>query len=153
MASLTKKRLIAATVGLFYAVIYGFWTMIATGGGHVNFVWIWLFIAVGFLGLYYPLMAVMAVNLRNFVTKLIFGTLIGFYVIASTVILVGWVNEPATDRPSDFSRAMRVNGADGLAFCAALHFLPVLVFSFFLIRPTLYKSSVSDDETTVLDLS
>ncbi len=51
--SKSRKRLIAGTVGVAYAVLYGFWTLLLTGGGHVNFIWFFLFFSVEFCGLYF----------------------------------------------------------------------------------------------------
>ena len=137
MTSLGTRRLIAGVGGVLYALVYGFWTVIATGGGHVNFIWLWLFLTVCFFGLYFPLMAVMAVDLRSRLIKLIFGSLIVFYLLASMVMILGWVNEQATDRPSDFARAIRANGTEGILLCTALHFLPTIIFTFFLIKSIL----------------
>ena len=137
MTSRGTRRLIAGVGGVLYAVVYGFWTMIATGGGHVNFIWLFLFILVDFFGLYFPFMTLFAVDLRSKLKKIIFGSLIGFNLIASSIMIFGWVNEPTTDRPSDFSRAIRANGTEGILLCAALHFLPTIIFTFFLIKSIL----------------
>jgi len=149
MASITIKRFIAGAVGLLYAVVYGFWTLIATGGGHVNFIWIFLFVSVGFLGLYYPVMAVMTVDLRSRVIRLIFGCLIGFYLLASTIMIVGWMKEPATDRASDYSRALQANGIPGILFCAFFHFLPTIIFAFFLTMSIFRRDSRPEEEMIV----
>ena len=64
MPSLAVKRIIAGAIGLLFAVVYGLWTMMLTGGGHGNFIWCLLFLFVEFVGLYFPLMAILAVDLR-----------------------------------------------------------------------------------------
>lgn len=57
--------------------------MMLTGGGHGNFIWFILFLIAGFLGLYYPHVATLAVNLRSLVVKVIFGSLIGFNLVVN----------------------------------------------------------------------
>jgi hypothetical protein len=153
MDSSTKNRVIAGGVGLLFAVIYGFWTAILTGGGHVNFIWIGLFIFVEFFGLYFPLMAVLAVNLRSFVTKIVFASLIAFNLLASSIMILGWVSEPPDDRPSDFERTVRANGIGDVIFFAAIHFLPTMIFLFILIKSILSGPSPDEDDSISLDLS
>jgi len=156
MSSLTTKRIIAGAIGLLYAVIYGFWTMLATGGGHGNFIWFMLFLFVDFCGLYFPLMAVLAVDLRSFMVKVIFGALIGFNLIASVIMIVGWMTETETAgrSPSDFERMMQANGIGVLIFCIVAHFLPTLIFAFLLIRSIHFGTSLADEDDSVsLNLS
>lgn len=115
--------------GVVYAAVYGLWTAVATGGGHVNFIWFWMFFTVNMFGLYFPIMAVLAVNLSGRTIRFAFASLLLVNFFTSSVMLYGWVNEPPKDRASDFTRALAVNGWDGLMFCAFLHFLPTIVFS------------------------
>lgn len=141
----SAKNLSAATVGVIYAVVYGLWTAIATGGGHVNFIWFWMFFTVNMFGLYFPIMAVLAVNLSSSSTRFAFSALLLVNFFISAVMLYGWVNEPPKDRASDFTRALAVNGWDGLAFCAFLHFLPTIVFSGLLFAVSRMKPSTEED--------
>lgn len=155
MASLVARQVIAGAVGLVYAVIYGFWTMLATGGGHGNFVWIGLFLFVEFFGLYFPLMCVLAVNLRSFFIKILFGSLIAFNLIASTIMILGWMTEtePLKNGMTDFQRMMEGSGIWSLILCAAAHFLPTIVFAFLLVRSILFGQPLGDhDQTETLGL-
>lgn len=147
--SKTWKRLSAGIAGLLYAGLYGFWTMLATGGGHVNFIWLFLFLFAEFFGLYFPLMAVLAVDLRRRFTQIIFGGLIAFNLIVSSVLIYGWITEPGSDRPSDFSRTVRANGYGGVIVYAAVHFLPTIIFAVFLILATARDKPASSDDSSI----
>lgn len=151
MISLTTKKLIAALVGLIYAVVYGFWTMSITGGGHGNFIWLGLFVFIEFFGLYFPLMIVLAFDLRSQLRKIIFGSLIAFNLVASTVMILGWATETETagERPSDFAKMIQINGIGFVIFCALAHFLPTIIFAFLLTRSILFNKSLSDDDDLV----
>jgi hypothetical protein len=59
-----KKRFAWAAVGLIYAVIYGFWTALLTGGGHGNFLWLVLFLLTYFFGGIFPAMGFILADLR-----------------------------------------------------------------------------------------
>lgn len=154
MASLTNKRLIAGVGGSLYAVIYGLWTMLAMGGGHVNFTLLLLFILVDFGGLYFPLMAALAVNLKPFLVRVIFGSLIAFNLIVSSIMIVGWANESRVDGPSDFEKMLKMDGLGLIMIFAAAHFFPTLVFAFLLVRSMLFDRSLAEkDDIVYLDLS
>lgn len=152
---ITKKRPIAAAIGIVYAFIYGFWTMLLTGGGHGNFIWLGLFLFVEVFGLYFPLMSALAVDLRPWFAKIVFGSMIGFNLIASTIMILGWVNEPGVgERPSDFSRNVQVSGIESVVLWAFIHFLPTFIFAFLLTRSILARDSlVNEDRLASLNLS
>lgn len=157
MSSLTTKRVIAGGIGLLFAVIYGFWTMLLTGGGHGNFVWFMMFMTVEYFGLYFPLMSVLAVDLRSKLIKIVFGSLIGFNLIASSIFLLFWViGVPigkAVDK-DDFSKMLKLNGIEWILICSAAHFLPTIIFLFLLMKSFFFGSSLSDGEESVsLNLS
>jgi hypothetical protein len=141
------KNLTAAMAGVAYAVVYGFWTADATGGGHVNFIWFWMFFTVNMFGLYFPIMAVLAVNLSRRTTRFAFAALLFVNFFTSAVMLYGWVNELPTDRASDFTRALAVNGWDGLGFCAFLHFLPTIVLSGLLFAVTRIRPFTDEENS------
>jgi hypothetical protein len=145
------KRLAAGFVGLAYAALYGFLTMLATGGGHGNFIWLMLFVFVEFFGIYIPLMAILAVDLRSRFVKIVFGALIGFNIVASCILIGGWITEAGEN--SDFSRQMEINGFESFPIFAALHFLPTFVFGLLLIR-AIWRSGAATEESaaSVLDL-
>lgn len=149
--SKSRKRFIAGAVGVVYALLYGFWTLLLTGGGHVNFIWFLLFFFVEFCGLYFPLMAVLAVNLRGMFLKTIYGGLIGFNLIVSVVMIADWVTEEGTDRLSDFERTVNANGHGAVVLFALIHFLPTLVFSVLLLRAI--KKGEAEEGLTEIRLS
>jgi hypothetical protein len=142
---------IAAFVGILYAFLYGFWTAMATGGGHVNFIWMWMFITVEGFGLYFPIMGVLSVDLRGRITKLIFGSLIVINLVLSTVQLLSWVTDTEGDPMTDFERTVR-SGYGTLAICAFVHFLPTLVFTLLLIGSAIAPASEHAHESVNLEL-
>ena len=156
MSSQATKRVIAGIIGFAYAVTYGFWTMLLTGGGHGNFVWFGMFLFVEFFGLYFPLMAVLAVDLRSFIIKVVFGTLIAFNLIASSVMVFGWITEtePVRNGLTDFERRLQLDGVGFIIIEITVHLLPTLIFAFLLVRSILFaRSIVGNDDSASLNLS
>jgi|SRR5690606_16560918 len=128
--------------------------MLAIGGGHGNFLWIMLFIFVNCFGLYYPIMAMMAVNLRSYAIRMLFGCLLAANVIASMVMIVGWITETSSDgMPTDFEHTYRVVGASGLIFSGVVHFLPSILFVVLLVRSFLASDGTSETDAVSLELS
>jgi hypothetical protein len=157
LSSLAIKRIIAGAIGLLFAVVYGFWTMLITGGGHGNFVWFMMFMTVEYFGLYFPVMSVMAVDLRSKLTKIVFGSLIGFNLFASSILLLCWVIGIPVGKAvemNDFSEMLRINGIGWILVCAAAHFLPTIIFLVLLVKALFFGSSLSDENDSVsLNLS
>lgn len=147
MPSLAVKRIIAGAIGLLFAVVYGVWTMMLTGGGHGNFIWFIAFLTAGLLGLYYPVMTFLAVDLRPLLAKVIFGSLIGFNLIVSLTWIIKWVTESGDGRPTDFQKMWQM-GPGLVIFSALAHFLPTIIFLFLLTRSVIFDSSFSDDDQT-----
>ncbi len=143
------KRIAAALIGLAYAALYGFWTMFMTGGGHANFIWFFLFIFVGFWGLYFPLMAVLIVDLRSMLSRIIFGGLIAFNLMGSSLMIFDWVREPSYLMPGDFAKTFPSLGWKGLIFFGAIHFLPTIVFAIFLIVSMTRSKAESEDDKLI----
>ena len=143
----SKRTLIAGLVGFAYIFIYGSFAAFETGGGHGNFVWIMLFIFVNCFGLYFPIMAMLGVNLRSYSVRMIFSCLLAANLVASIVMIAGWITETSGDgMPTDFERSYNVVGASGLIICGVIHFLPSVLFLVLLIR-----SFLSTDEITGTD--
>jgi hypothetical protein len=141
-----KRTLIAALLGVAYIFVYGFFAMFETGGGHGNFIWLMLLIFVNCFGLYFPIMAMLAVNLRSHSIRIFYGCLLAANVIVSTVLIVGWMTETSIDgRPTDFERTYQVVGASGLIFSAVIHFLPSIFFMVLLIRSLFASDKLSTD--------
>ena len=147
--STTGKRIIAGVVGTLYAVVYGFWTLFATGGGHGNFIWFGLFFFAGCFGLYYPIMAILAIDLRERFIRIVFGGLIVFNLAASIIMIVGWITEQGGDRASDFSKVIQHSGLGSVVFCAAMHFWPTILFSVLLIRSVVGGGSIANADAPV----
>ncbi|MBK7932781.1 MAG: hypothetical protein IPK01_04640 [Acidobacteria bacterium] len=127
--------------------------MMITGGGHGNFIWFLLFLFVEFVGIYFPLMAILAVDLRSFLAKILFSSLICFNLIVSSIMIIGRMTESGGARPTDFQKMWQM-GAGWVVFAAFAHFLPTIIFLFLLIRSIVFGSSLSDnDEAVSLNLS
>jgi hypothetical protein len=152
MTSKTVKRLIRGAIGTLYAVVYGVWTMLATGGGHGNFIWFILFMFVEFFGIYFPVMAVLSVNLRPRMTKIVFGSFIFFNLTASFVLIGSWISGFSSESLDDFTKTWERGGATTIIFCAVVHFLPTIVFAILLIN-ALYDSSDAPDDDQMLTLN
>ena len=153
MTSKTVKQLIRGAIGALYAFVYGLWTMLITGGGHGNFVWLMMFLFVEFFGLYFPIMAVLSVDLRSRATKLVFGSLILFNLIGSFVLIGGWIFDTSDKSSRDFAKAWERGDFSSILFCVVVHFLPTIFFTFQLIKE-MYSGSDSpdDDQMVTLDL-
>ena len=152
MASKTVKQIIRAAIGALYAVVYGIWTMLATGGGHGNFVWFIMFLYVEFFGLYFPIMAVLSGDLRSRTNKIVFGSLILFNLIASIVLIGSWVSGISGESLDVFDK-MWERGSGSILVCAVVHFLPTVFFTFQLINALYYGSdSIVEDPIVTLHL-
>ncbi len=149
-----KKTILAGLLGLAYISIYGFFTMFETGGGHGNFVWLMLLIFVNCFGLYFPLMAMIAVNLRSWTARIIYGCLLAANVIASIIMILAWISETSSTGPTDFERTMNAGGINEIIFSTAIHFLPSLVFFILLLRSLMKAKGLPDsDDVISLQLS
>ena len=147
-----KKRLTWAAAGLGYALLYGFWTAFITGGGHGNFIWFLLFIFVEFLGLYFPLMAALGADLDTRGKRIVFGSLILFNLISSSILLLGWITDYGPNGRSDFAKVIRINGYGFVMFCIGAHFAPTLFFLVRIIRAVLTGSESDEDRVLGLKL-
>ena len=145
------RRILAGLGGLVYAAAYGFWTMLATGGGHGNFVWLGLFVFVYLFGIYFPLMAILAVDLRSRLVKMIFGGLIAYGLLGSVLLIGAWITNATEGSLDDFNKLWSQSPELVLA-CGAIHFLPIIFFSLLLIL-AIFKSGSSEHSPASLGLS
>src|SRR5687767_4159182 len=118
--SKTTKRVLAGVIGLVYAVVYGFWTMMVTGGGHGNLIWFLMFIFVYLFGVYFPFMNILAVDLSSRFVRIIYGGLILATICASLVLIYGWISDPESTY-FDFQK-MWENYQGTVLTCAVMHF-------------------------------
>ena len=152
MASSTIKRIIAAVCGLIYAVIYGFWTMLATGGGHGNFVWFVLFLYVDLLGFYFPLMAALMADLRDKSILNLFGILGLLNLIGSIILIAVWIFGVWEDSLGSLSEDREHMSGTQLLFCSFVHFLPTIIFLFTYYKVKRFGADPSDQVVNSLDL-
>jgi hypothetical protein len=151
--STTTNSIIRGVFGLLYAVIYGFWTMLATGGGHGNYVWFYLFFYAYFFGVYFPLMGALSADLRSFGHRVVFGSLIAINLGISLVVILVWLFGGAGGDLDDFETTWGIGGSGLVLFSAFLHFLPSLIFLYILNRAVYFDSPSieysSDDDIIV----
>ena len=117
-------RVIAAFIGILWAVFYWFWTMALTGGGHGNFVWLGILVLVEFGGLFFPLMAVLMLDLRSKLVQTIFGALTMFNIIGSIVLIFLWIQGFYPFSDGDYLKTDRTL----IMLSAPVHFLPAAIF-------------------------
>jgi hypothetical protein len=147
MASTDIKRGIWGFVGLLYAIVYGFWTAMATGGGHGNFVWFYLFLKVDLLGFFFPLMFALAADLRPKAVKIVVGILLVLHLIASVAVIAFWILGYGRATIDDFDKTVGQVGYIILLFCGFVHFLPSFIFSLMLVN-----SARGGDHDELIDL-
>ncbi len=105
MKQSTKHRLTGTSVGLVYGVAFAFLAAMATGGGHGNFVWIFIYI-IPLIGpvIYFPIMGFLAGDLRSFSSKIVYvGLLIIHYLVLASLTLFS-TGEMAEDNAKMLSR-------------------------------------------------
>ncbi len=129
--------------------------MLATGGGHGNYVWFYLFFYAHLFGLYFPIMGALSASLKSFGSRVVFGSLIAINLGISLIVISGWVFGIAGDDLNDFDKTLRIGGSGLVLFSGFVHFLPSLLFLFILNR-AIYSDSLSiedqsDDVTFVTD--
>ncbi|HQZ94789.1 MAG TPA: hypothetical protein PK108_14850 [Pyrinomonadaceae bacterium] len=114
------KRVIGAVVGLIYAVLYGFWTMLITGGGHGNFLWFMLFAIAEFLGLFFPVVGFLVVDLHPKWAKIIFGGVLIASVFLTAYLILGGLGEDGT---ADLIKSWN-RDQFGFIFFSVIHIAP-----------------------------
>ncbi len=129
-----KKRLIGGLIGAAGGFAYFGWTVIVTGGGHSNFIWLLMFVFLEFFGLYFVLMGVLSADLDKENIRRIFGILILLNVVLSIVFIFLWANNSLNvlglNDPGDFSRTDKL----WLWICTPVHFLPAIICTLLLIK-------------------
>lgn len=137
-----KKRLVYAVIGLAYAVIYGFWTMLITGGGHGNFLWFMLFLSSYLFGLYFPAIGFLGADLRPLWAQAT-GVALSIVTFGLTVIqLLGLGTEGMEDVVKSWNRSELF-----FLFASVIHLLPSVVFLALVIRSLLRDDSYVETES------
>jgi|GEM_PF-3432940 len=143
-----RLRLIGLVVGLVYAVLYGFWTMMATGGGHGNFTWLLLFCVAEFLGLFFPIMGFLVVNLRPFWAKVSCGVLLSVTVLLTAYMLVDGLG------PDGMDDIIKSWNRDQIAFIvlSVVHFAPLVVIGAVLLKSIFIDDSMLEEKPKDLSI-
>lgn len=143
-----KRRLIGAAVGFGYAVLYGFWTLLITGGGHGNFLWAFLFFSAYIFGLFFPAMGFLVVDLRPLWARMI-GLLICFLVsVLTTYHLIVGLTDVGDGARNDILESWNRSSL-GFVVMSVIHVLPLLVFIVLLIRSSLLRTAGTTEQEVV----
>ncbi len=135
-----KKRISGAAIGLVFAVVCGFISLLSTGGGHGSLMWVFLFVIPELCGIYFPVMGFLAADLSTLRSRWGFGLILAVNAIISAVLVVGsFADDPYT---------IKAWNSDPLAaiFITAIHAVPSLIFSAMLVVSVLTAKPA--DETT-----
>lgn len=147
------KRVIGGVLGLGYAIGYGFWTMLLTGGGHGNFIWMILFFTAYLFGLFFPIMGALTVDLRPIAAKAAFGTLLFVSVLLHILIIAPALSGGPGDIAADLQKSW-ARGPAMVIFSAIVHFLPIVALSLILVRSVVFGTeTIEHDEPVGLKLN
>ena len=135
-----KKRIIGAAIGLVFAVICGFISLLSTGGGHGSLMWLFLFVIPELCGIYFPFMGFLGADLSSSRSRWFFGLTLAVNLIISAILVVGSF--------ADDEYTIKAWNSDPLAaiFITAIHIVPSLIFTAMLVVNVLIAKPV--DETT-----
>ena len=128
------KRFLGAVVGVVYAVLYGFWTLLETGGGHGNLIWVVLFCTSYFYGTFFPIAGLIAADLKPRWARLSLGVLIAIHLVATTVVLIAAFR---TDLVTADLQKMWEFYRGSLVLSASIHLLPIVVLASILLTTIL----------------
>jgi len=131
ISSRTVWRIVWGVTGVAYAAFCGFWFMILTGGGHANLIWPIIFIFVDILGLYFPLMGVLSLNLDSQKVRTVFGALLGLNLLLTIFFILFWITGRFIETDYDGTPA------ELILFAAPAQFIPSAVFGAIFLRSIL----------------
>jgi len=124
------RRIAGASVGGILGILYGFWTMLETGGGHANFTWIGLFLVSEGCGLFFLVAGFIVVDLRTATARLACGTLLGINLCLTAFVV--FADFPEGTR-ADLGRTWTSYRSLFLE-SAAVHFVPLaIIWTIFLL--------------------
>ena len=133
-----KKRITCAAIGLLYAIVYGFWTAFITGGGHGNFLWLFLFLLAYCFGGIFPVMGFILADLRPVWAK---STGIAISLVSIGVTLV----QLFTLGPEGTEDLIESWNRSPLMFLIAsfIHVLPLAAFIGLIVRSFFKEENIS----------
>ena len=137
------KRLYVSIVGFAYAVVYGFFTLFITGGGHGNFLWFMAFLITFFCGLFFPIAGFLVVDLRKLWARIALLTLLFLNLFATLWFFWSGLGD---DGYEDLVKSWTRNFIGFIIF-SAIHIVPVLVLWII----TLNKIWAADSEESESD--
>jgi hypothetical protein len=117
-----KSRVVGLVVGIIYAVGYGFFTALATGGGHGNFLWLMAFFITFFVGLFFPAAGFLVSDLSKFWARVSLLTLLSLNVAATFMMF--WSLTPEEEW-KDFAKSWD-RSAGVFVFMTAIHCAPLI---------------------------
>lgn len=147
MAGSLRKRIIGGLIGGAFAAVYGYFTVLTTGGGHGNLAWFLMFVFAEFFGLYFVVMGALAMDLRTFFQKVLFGSLLGYGFIVSILMIGMWTGGYNSGWTDDFSK-LWANNRGLVVLCGIVHFLPLIIFVFVLLKSIFAVDQGDESENT-----
>jgi len=137
MEASIAKRAIGLAIGFIFAFVYGFFTMLATGGGHGNVLWFLLFLYAGLYGFYYPLIGFVIPDMRPFWARAIAVSLVVANLSISVIVIIWAVII------QDIQKSWR-RDSTVFIFLAVVHFGPLVVIAINVISRSLIEKETDD---------
>ncbi|MFN6962291.1 MAG: hypothetical protein ACK4S4_00835 [Pyrinomonadaceae bacterium] len=128
-----RGKLIGAAAGFVYSVVYSFLALMATGGGHGNFIWLFLYF-IPVLGplVYFPVMGWLAADLRSIISRSVYiALLIGEYLVLASLTIFA-KGDVAADNAKTWERNPEVMYFMGAVYLAGQVPLVLLLIRSFL---------------------
>lgn len=118
------RRFLWGIAGLVWALGHGFLTLLVTGGGHGNFLWVSVFVFGYFFGLFIPVSAVIVSDPKPFWARVSGWCLVALTLALTIVSLVTFDEGMMGDVSRSWDRSPSL-----FVFMSVLHFVPVAVFA------------------------
>jgi hypothetical protein len=91
-----RRAIIGSLIGLAFGLVYFFFAFAAAGAGHGTFIFFAAISPYGFGVLAFPALGFLAGDLRPFLSKVLFiSLLVVHYTLAITTLRVPWIRDPA----------------------------------------------------------
>jgi hypothetical protein len=142
-------RFIGLAIGAAYILLAVFLALLATGGGHGNFGWLFLF-SPGFVGgLFYPVAGFLAADLRSGNSRLVLGIVMTVNYILTVFMLYGI----RADILPDFKETLIFQLGSVLFMAAVYLSAHIVLWGVFLFALTVKKGTEENDNGIISLLS
>jgi hypothetical protein len=136
-----SRRVVGFLSGLVYALGYGFFTMLVTGGGHGNFLWLMAFLVTFFGGIFFPVAGFLVADLRQVWARTALTVVLFLNLFATIFLFVGFLDE---DGWQDISESWG-RSAFLFVFMSIAHILPVAILWITDLRELTIRDSISGE--------